>query len=96
MKISEQEAYEQMRADLESGECATITDSGFQTSVYFCRKYLGSIPVDFKSEAEARRALRAEMGKAQYWPNLYFVNDHGNVSQVSLRTGKAYKGREWV
>ena len=87
-----------MREDMESGECAIIHASG---EITLCGKYVATIGAwedgeDTMTQAQGLRALREAMTEAQFWPNCYVINDHGNVSCVSTRTGKAYKGMSWV
>lgn len=81
-----------MRADLEEGECAVIADSG---RVSFCGQFVAQIGSDC-TRTQALRELREAMQCAGFWPNCYETNCHGNVACVSTRTGKAYKGMQWV
>ena len=37
----------------------------------------------FASTRQALRAVRAEMDRRQFWPDIYHVNDHGNVTLLS-------------
>ena len=91
----------EMRADLENGECAVIHASGEVTlngkhvARIGAQSYTYGKPV-FVTEKDALRALRNAMESAQFWPNCYRINDHGNVSCISVKTGKAFKGMEWV
>lgn len=105
-----QEIYEAMRPDFETGECALLDDSrSGPTVVRFCRENLGVIDSETYQErhqlfrtapqgifADTRQALRAiqrEMKRQQFWPAIYHINDHGNVTLLSPR------GREiatWV
>jgi hypothetical protein len=33
-------------------------------------------------------AIRSHMDDKQYWPDVYLVNDHGNVSLLNITTGE--------
>ena len=95
-----QELYEAMRSDLETGECALLDDSrSGPTVVRFCRQTLGVIDSGayqersrpfrtapqgtFADTRQAIRAIRLEMDRCQFWPAIYHVNDHGNVTLLS-------------
>ncbi len=87
-----QEAYEAMQANLKSGECVTINEAG---QVSFCHRLLGQIADSGSgwTEAEAYRAIEAEMKRVQFFPNVYRINERGNAALLD------YKGREiaaWV
>ena len=81
--------YEHPSQD-ELNESGVISTNGFKTWASFCGKSLG----EFEDETEARKAIRREMDRQKYWPNCYFVNDHGNVDLISVRTGRIYAS--WV
>lgn len=95
-----QELYEAMRSDLETGECGLLDDSrSGPTVVRFCRQTLGVIDTGayrerhrlfrtaptgiFADTRQALRAIRTEMNRQQFWPAIYHVNDHGNVTLLS-------------
>lgn len=95
-----QELYEAMRSDLETGECALLDDSrSGPTIVRFCRQTLGVIDSGsyrdqhrpfrtapaglFTDTRQALRAIRMAMERCQFWPAIYHVNDHGNVTLLS-------------
>ncbi len=82
--------YEDMKSDLESGEAATINAKG---EVYFGRKVLGKVGREFEDQDQAFKALEAEAEKQHFFPNVYVVNDHGNVSLYTL-SGEFV--RDWV
>lgn len=87
---------QEMREDLDGGECATLSeDSHGPNSVYLCGKHIATIGEDC-TEAQALAMLRAEMASQGFYPNCYRINERGNVSQISVHTGKAYKGKSWV
>lgn len=79
--------YQEMRSELESGECAVISSNGFHETVTFCGKTLGEIGEgkEFPEMRDALRAIRNAMESAQFWPNIYRVNDRGNVDLLSSR-----------
>jgi len=37
----------------------------------------------FADTRQALRAIRREMERQQFWPAIYHVNDHGNVTLLS-------------
>lgn len=95
-----QELYEAMQSDFETGECALLDDSrSCPTVVRFCRQTLGVIDSGAYQErsrsfrpapqgifADTRQALcgiRMEMDRRQFWPAIYHLNDHGNVTLLS-------------
>lgn len=105
-----QELYEAMRSDLETGECALLDDSrSGPTVVRFCRETLGVIDSGshqersrpfqtapqgiFADTRQALRAIRMEMDRRRFWPAIYHVNDHGNVTLLS-GSGREVAG--WV
>lgn len=47
----------------------------------------------FRDHKQALRALKAEMKKQCYWPNIYHINDHGNVA---LLDGQGREVAGWV
>ena len=81
--------YAQMRAELEIGDCVAINE---KDEVFFCGRYLGRIGKDFTERFVFFR-IRQEMDKHRHWPNIYRVNDHGNVS---LLDGRGNEVRAWV
>lgn len=80
------ENYLQMQSDFDSGQCAAIHPNG---SVSFCNKTLGQ----FNEHDERMAAIKQAMEDAQFWPNIYSINDHGNVSLLDSE-GNEIKG--WV
>ena len=95
-----QDLYEAMRSDFDTGECALLDDSrSGPTVVRFCRQILGVIDSGayqersrpfrtapqgtFADTRQALRAIRLEMDRCQFWPAIYHVNDHGNVTLLS-------------
>lgn len=103
-----QDLYEAMRSDLETGECALLDDSrSGPTVVRFCRDILGVIDSGSHQErsrpfrtapqgifADTRQALRAiRMEMDRFWPAIYHVNDHGNVTLLS---GSGREIAAWV
>lgn len=78
---SSEEAYRDMLSEIGSGDCVTITAND---EVMFCGKSLGKIGREF-SEKYVWRVIREAMEGAQFWPNIYRINDHGNVSLLTAR-----------
>lgn len=60
-------------------EDAYVQSNGYGYSVSFGYKHLGDVAEDDEADALIRQAMIDE----QYWPNVWTVSDHGNVS---LRT----------
>lgn len=99
--------YVNMREGLDSQECAVITDKDV---VMFCGRVLGVIseaayaqayrpfkpkPAElYKNLPQALRAISSEAVRTQFWPNVYSVNERGNVTQLHPRTGKVLNS--WV
>jgi hypothetical protein len=82
----EQQAYRDAMSELESGECVVFSDRGSgPTTVTFSGRQLGRIGVEFDSWDEALAAVEAESERSKFWPNIYHINDHGNVSQLDPR-----------
>jgi hypothetical protein len=54
----------------------------------FNGKYLGH----FKSRGGALAAIVREMEKSNYYPNVFYVNDHGNATLLSVRANPKGKG----
>lgn len=76
------EAYQDMLTDLEVGEAYVIEDKPFHGY------QVNKIPGQFNDLNKAVRAIAADMNKNKFWPNVYLVNDHGNVTLLSLRIGR--------
>ena len=86
---TDREEYENMLAEIESGDCATINE---KDEVFFCGKFLGRIGRDF-SERFVFFRIKQEMRREHFFPNIYRVNDHGNVSLLDS-SGREVRG--WV
>lgn len=79
------EAYETMLSDLSYGECAIISDArGGGYSLSFSGKCID----DFTELKLLYQHLAELMEKHKFWPEVYFINDHGNVSLLSFSYGK--------
>lgn len=75
-----------LKSEMESGIViseARLGSSGYSLSAD--SKYVGY----FGSFADTLRAAVAWMNKNNYWPNVFYVNDHGNVDLLSVRVGKS-------
>ena len=81
------EAHQQMLVDLQDCDCVSINE---KDEVFFCGKLLGRKRTSWE---DMFLAIRLEMKRHQYWPNVYRVNDHGNVDLLS-NTGELI--RSWV
>lgn len=103
----DRQAYDDMRADLESGECVVI--QGYPSrpdEVWFCGKHLctlgekkswwcGNTEMSCELSWDGMmRRIRKEMDRQKYWPNVYSVNERGNVTLLSMPSGKEVRG--WV
>ena len=72
---------EEVAAELDSGECALISDArGSNYAASFCGKRL--LVGDWDA---CLAALNAEMERQQFWPNLFHINDRGNLSLLDSR-----------
>jgi predicted RNA-binding Zn-ribbon protein involved in translation (DUF1610 family) len=109
-EADEQEAYQDMQNELQSGECVVFDDSrSGPTRVMVNGKLFGTINGEehaqhsqpfqkapqgvFRDVTHALRAVNAEMEREGFFPNIYHVNDHGNVSLWD-KNGKELKA--WV
>jgi hypothetical protein len=102
------EDYEEMRRDLESGDCYAITDrvrGGYDLAGPTHRsaewgRYAapGRRVAHFDDFDDAVRAMVHLANTSQYWPNAYSINDHGNVTQlvVNWDEGTYEFGHAWV
>lgn len=67
---------------------AFISDArGGGVSVSYAEKHLG----DFSDQDEAEEALAAAMKKSKFWPNVWWVSDHGNQHLMSKEFYKTHK-----
>lgn len=71
----DQQAYEDMRAEIESGECCTISDKG---EVMLNGKLLATMTGDNRDEVFA--LMRDTFEEQGFYPSIYEINDHGNVT----------------
>jgi hypothetical protein len=101
----EQDSYATMQEEIRSQDCVVIND---KDEIYYCGKLFGRInetaydrqpkfstrtPGLFRSLSSALSHLKAHMAQQGYWPNIYSINDHGNVTQLSS-TGREL--HSWV
>lgn len=92
----EAEAYQDAMSEIESGECAILSDRGSgPTTVSLNGKILGRIgeEYEFPDFESAIAAIKAAMDAQKFWPNIYHINDHGNVS---LLDGNGNTVQGWV
>lgn len=52
-----------------------------QTGGIRCNSLLGTFP-------DYRAAIRAYMDRVRFWPNAWFISDHGNAHRIDLTKGK--------
>lgn len=82
-------SLEEASSELDSQECAVIADAhGALYSAAFCGK-----PLRKGSFDECLAAVLSEMERQQFWPNIFSINERGNLALLD------YKGRElqsWV
>ena len=57
-----------------------ITDCGYLGSRY----HVSILNRSFDEWDEARDAILRHMNAAKFWPLVWYINDHGNVTAVSL------------
>jgi hypothetical protein len=85
-----QQAYDDMRSELESGDCATIQDGRGAT---YIATFEGRI-VHRGEWDECLANIQHCMSKQKFWPNLYYINERGNVSLLNSQTGDEIQS--WV
>jgi len=66
-----------------------ISDSGRLGSGYAVSQG-GSSLGDFDEWDEVVTAIKNHMEREQFWPSVWYVNDHGNTSIVNLNEGSSY------
>ena len=80
-EISAEDTFEEESGEPEPDEENDIFfgDERGKTVVSYAGKVIGT----FGEEEEARTFIRNWMEKEKYWPNVWFVSDHGNMHLVS-------------
>lgn len=69
-----------LRSEIQEGAVVHMSrGSGYDVS--FTGRHLGH----FKSRGGAFRAIAEKMEREKYWPNVFFVNDHGNTDLFAIR-----------
>lgn len=66
-----------MGASEEDGYISDSRDGGYDVS--FAGRYIGT----FNREARARAAISLEMRKSGFYPDIWSINDHGNITNIS-------------
>lgn len=95
--VDDPEVMDSLEAALESGECYTLSDAGplgARTAV----GYLGKFWREFSGPEqweECIGAIALNMEREQYWPEVIYVNDHGNVMSVDIGAEFEEAGLEW-
>lgn len=62
----------------------TISNSGSLGSRYSVSVAEGCSLGQFDSLEEAETAIRERMNRDQFWPSVWFINDHGNIDAHQL------------
>jgi hypothetical protein len=62
-----------------------VSDCGPLGAYYSVSEYEGKHLGTFRSRKAVCRFIRERMDNEQFWPNMFYVNDHGNIMQVSLK-----------
>lgn len=65
-----------------AAEDYAITPSGRLGGKYAVSQYEGKFLGEFAEMHEAIAFIKAKMEKDQFWPNVWFVDDHGGVQLV--------------
>ena len=80
-ELSAEDTFEEESGEPEPDEENDIFfgDERGKTVVSYAGKVIGT----FEEEEEARTFIRKWMEKEQYWPNVWFVSDHGNMHSVT-------------
>jgi len=68
---------------MEQGDI-TITPCGPLGSMYSVGEVEGKHIGEYSTDEEVKIAIYEYMEKNQFWPSLWFISDHGNVSSYSL------------
>ena len=77
-KLNEEEDFEPVEPDDDDCFYSPSGSLGSKTSVRCGGKFIG----EFNSDEEALEAIRNWQDKNKYWPNIWFVSDHGNAILV--------------
>lgn len=80
----QREAYDDAMREIEDGDCVTINE---RDEVYFGNELLGQIGEDENDDFtwnEVWGVIEAEMNRRGWYPGIYMVNDHGNITQYSV------------
>jgi hypothetical protein len=70
--------------DTPDDDDAFITDTPRGYSVSFAGKFVG----EYAERDDAERAVSEAMHAGNFWPNVWLVNDHGNVDLVTIEQPK--------
>jgi hypothetical protein len=90
-ELSEEGTFEEESGELEPDEENDIFfgDERGKTVVSYAGKVIGT----FEEEGDARKFIRDWMEKEKYWPNVWFVSDHGNMHLVADIGSEEEKGK---
>lgn len=67
-----------------SAEDYTITPAGELGSKYGVGQVEGDFLGEFVEWDDAAKAIRDKMEKEQFWPNVWFIDDHGGVEHADI------------
>ena len=76
----EDTGYQDARDEIESGDAYVITAAGHLGSSYAVNKLSGR----FSEVSDAIKAIVRDMRAGQYFPSVYYVNDHGNIDVIAF------------
>lgn len=78
--------YEEENEDDESYNEPSEPEEGDYTSEDHCKWYqFGKLAVTVSIDGDYKQALREHMEQEQYWPNVWFISDHGNAHLITLQ-----------
>ena len=61
-----------------------ILDDDYVISDSKCENYYCRQVGDFAEYSDLLAAIRFDMDQRQYWPNVWYINDHGNTDLLRL------------
>ena len=78
------EDIEEDEDDTPSEEDYTITPAGSLGGCYAVGVVGGRFLGQFAELDHAERAIRAQMARDNYWPDIWSISDHGHVSRHTM------------
>ncbi len=79
---------EQLEEEGPAPEDYMISDSGELGGMYSVSEVEGKFLGEFAEWDDMAKAIRDDMEKNQFWPNVWYVNDHGNVSLANVNAAR--------